>query len=209
MLRQDAARSRRWRRDYDHADGLPLPRPRRQLPDRARGRAQAQGDLLHPRRGLPGGRDEARPDRADRRGHAGRRHRHRRAACTTRCVSQHRGGARRAAASVIAVATEGDDGDRGARADDVICVPRTSTSCCTPVLRRSCRCSCSPTTSRVLPRHRRRPAAQPRQERHGRVASSLRRGPAIVRSGSTGLRPIESPDQLNRVSQLESKRGNR
>ena len=39
-------------------------------PDRARGRAQAQGDLLHPRRGLRRGRDEARPDRA-----------HRRAAC--------------------------------------------------------------------------------------------------------------------------------
>ncbi len=38
-----------------------------ELPDRARGRAQAQGDLLHPRRGLRRRRDEARPDRADRR----------------------------------------------------------------------------------------------------------------------------------------------
>ena len=35
-----------------------------ELPGRARGRAQAQGDQLHPRRGLPGRRDEARPDRA-------------------------------------------------------------------------------------------------------------------------------------------------
>ena len=50
---------------------LPVPRPRRQLPDRARGRAQDEGDLLHPRRGLPGRRDEARPHRAHRREHAG------------------------------------------------------------------------------------------------------------------------------------------
>ena len=41
--------------------------PRHPVPDRARGRAQAQGALLHPRRGLPGRRDEARPHRADRR----------------------------------------------------------------------------------------------------------------------------------------------
>ena len=34
---------------------LPLLRPRHQLPGRAGGRAQAEGDLLHPRRGLPGG----------------------------------------------------------------------------------------------------------------------------------------------------------
>ena len=46
---------------------LPVPGPRHQLPDRAGGRAQAQGDLVHPRRGLPGRRDEARPDRAHRR----------------------------------------------------------------------------------------------------------------------------------------------
>jgi hypothetical protein len=36
-------------------------------PDRAGGRAEAQGDLLHPRRGLRRRRDEARADRADRR----------------------------------------------------------------------------------------------------------------------------------------------
>ena len=36
------------------AQRLPLPRPRHQLPDRARRRAQAEGDLVHPRRGLPG-----------------------------------------------------------------------------------------------------------------------------------------------------------
>ena len=52
---------------------LPLPGPRDQLPARARGRAQAEGALLHPRRGLPGRRDEARAHRADRRRHAGGR----------------------------------------------------------------------------------------------------------------------------------------
>ena len=52
---------------------LPLPGARHQLPDRARRSPEAQGDLLHPRRGLPRGRDEARADRADRRGPAGGR----------------------------------------------------------------------------------------------------------------------------------------
>ena len=36
------------------------------LPDRARGRAEAQGDLLHPRRGVPGQRAQARAAGADR-----------------------------------------------------------------------------------------------------------------------------------------------
>src|SRR6266571_1169853 len=47
-----------------------VPRSWRELPRGARGRTQAQGDLLHPCGGLPGGRDEARTDRADRREHA-------------------------------------------------------------------------------------------------------------------------------------------
>ena len=38
-----------------------LPRPRPALPDRARGRAEAEGDQLHPRRGLSGRRTQARP----------------------------------------------------------------------------------------------------------------------------------------------------
>ena len=51
-----------------------VPRPRHQLPPGAGGRAQAQGDLLHPRRRLCGRRAEARPHRADRRERAGHRH---------------------------------------------------------------------------------------------------------------------------------------
>ena len=44
--------------------GRALSRPRRAFPARARRRAEAEGDLLHPRRRLCRGRDEARPDRA-------------------------------------------------------------------------------------------------------------------------------------------------
>ena len=66
--------SRSWRRTtrskqiaLKYAEGrrLLFPRPRLHVPDRARRRAEAQGNLLHPRRGLPGRRDEARADRAD------------------------------------------------------------------------------------------------------------------------------------------------
>ena len=52
---------------------LPLPRPPHRPAGRARGRAEAEGDLVHPDRGLLGRRDEARADRAARGGHAGRR----------------------------------------------------------------------------------------------------------------------------------------
>ncbi len=71
--------------------GFPVPRPRRELSDCTRRRAQAEGDFLHPRRGLSGRRDEAWPDRAHRRGHAGGRD------CATRPgvredAGQHPGG---------------------------------------------------------------------------------------------------------------------
>ena len=58
-----------------------LHRPRARLPDRARGRAEAQGDHLRPRRGLPGLRAQARAAGAGR-----RRSRRRWRSCpTTRC----------------------------------------------------------------------------------------------------------------------------
>ena len=60
------------RRAVPHPHRLPVPRPRDQLPDRARGRAEAEGDLLHPRRGLSRRRDEARAHRAHRRADARR-----------------------------------------------------------------------------------------------------------------------------------------
>ena len=55
---------------------FPLPGPGGQFPGRARRRAQAQGNLLHPRGGLSSRRDEARANRADRRQHAGGLHLH-------------------------------------------------------------------------------------------------------------------------------------
>ena len=67
---QILARSRRAHRAARALDGRhPLgavPRPPRRLPDRAGGRAQAQGARLHPRRGLRRRRAQARPDRAHR-----------------------------------------------------------------------------------------------------------------------------------------------
>ena len=56
-----------------HALQLPVSRTRGQLPARHGGRAQAQRAELHPRRGLPGGRDETRPHLAHRREPARRR----------------------------------------------------------------------------------------------------------------------------------------
>ena len=70
-----------------------VPRPRPALPDRARRRAQAQGDQLHPRRGLPGRRTEARPAGAgDQRDAGGDRGAERRAA--GKAQEQHAGSAR-------------------------------------------------------------------------------------------------------------------
>ena len=63
---------------------LPLPRPPHRPAGRARGRAQAEGDLVHPDRGVLGRRDEARADRAARGGDAGRRRRDRTSTSTTR-----------------------------------------------------------------------------------------------------------------------------
>ena len=52
---------------------FPIPWPRYPLPDRARRRAQTQGNFLHPRRRLSGRRNETRPERADRRKSSGGR----------------------------------------------------------------------------------------------------------------------------------------
>ena len=110
-------------RRYGHAIGFPVPRPRRAISDRARGRAQAQRDLVHPRRGLRGGRDEARADRADRREPAGGRARAARAALREGDLESRRGA--RAQGKVLAVATRGDN-EIGGHADDVILVPDTA-----------------------------------------------------------------------------------
>ncbi|PRD38434.1 UNVERIFIED_CONTAM: glmS [Trichonephila clavipes] len=61
------AHRRGVRREAPH----PVPRPWRAVPGGDGRGAEAQGDLLHPRRGLPGGRAQARPAGAGRQRHAG------------------------------------------------------------------------------------------------------------------------------------------
>src|SRR6476620_8304891 len=73
---------------------LPLSRPEHRAAGGARGRAQAEGDLLHPDRGLFGRRDEARPHRPARREHPGRRRRDPHGARLRQAGLEHPGGAR-------------------------------------------------------------------------------------------------------------------
>ena len=123
---------------------LPLPRPPRRPARGARGRAEAEGDLLHPDRRLRGRRDEARADRAARPVHAGRVHRHRHADPRQGPVERGRGqGARRA---------RDRRRDRRLRPASTS-RPTRSSACrratgCSSRSSRSCRSSCSRTTSR-------------------------------------------------------------
>ena len=117
----------------------------RLVPGGPRGRAQAQGGQLRPRRGLRGRRAEARarsrcstPSARSSRWRPARR-------STTSSISNVMEGRARDA-RVIAVATEGDPPDRALS-------PTTSAGCPTPTRRsarswRSSRSSCSPTTWR-------------------------------------------------------------
>ena len=56
-----------WAQAFAQQAARAVPRPRPALSDRARRRAEAEGDLVHPRRGVSGGRAEARAARAGRR----------------------------------------------------------------------------------------------------------------------------------------------
>ena len=64
-----------WARALREKAARAVPRPRPALSDRARRRAEAEGNLVHPRRGVSGRRAEARAAGAGRRRHAGRRDR--------------------------------------------------------------------------------------------------------------------------------------
>ena len=55
-----------WAERFAPQAARAVPRPRHALPDRAGRRAQAQGNLLHPRRGVSGRRTQARPAGAGR-----------------------------------------------------------------------------------------------------------------------------------------------
>ena len=71
-------------RDLSKMPRRALSRPRHELSARARRRAEAEGNLLHPRRRLCRRRAQARADRADRREHAGDRDRAATTACSRR-----------------------------------------------------------------------------------------------------------------------------
>ena len=161
---------------------LPLPGPPRRPGRGPGGRAQAQGDLLRAHRRLRGGGDEARPDRAAGRAHAGGG-----AAATDSPVLDkvlsNISEVRARGAHVLAVATEGST-EVAEHAEEVVYVPRTDWLL-QPLLA-------------VIPlqllayyiaqrtRAERGPAAQPREDRHGRVTSMRRARPARDRAARAG-----------------------
>ena len=141
---RSTSRVRAIARSHHAAPLLPLPRPQHRPAGLPRGRAEAEGDLLHPDRRLRRRRDEARPDRAARRG----RRRWSRVATDSPVLEKvlsNVAEVRARGADVISVATEGSDrGRRGVRPDAVRA--RAPTGSCSRSSR-CCRCSCSPTTS--------------------------------------------------------------
>ena len=182
------SRSASWPRlDGRHPLGA-VPRPPRRLPGGAGGRAQAQGARLHPRRGLRGRRAQARPDRAD-------RARASRSSCVVPSPARPRvlhdkvvsniQEIRARGARTIVIAEEGDDAVLP-YADDLIRVPLTPTAARS---RWSTDRAAAGLRLRAGDRQgpRRRPAAQPGQVGHGRVAPAAATGgrSVIVGSAST------------------------
>ena len=125
LHRKNCARS--WRRSIRPCAGLPVPRTRHPLPHRPRRRAQIKRNFLHPRRRISSRRNEARPERADRREPARRRHRNERreSARFDRSLRKDISNLKEVKArsgKVIALATEGDE-DAKDGADHVIYIP--------------------------------------------------------------------------------------
>ncbi len=145
---------------------LPLPRPPHRPARRPRGRAEAEGDLVHPDRRVLGGGDEARADRAARRGHAGGRRRHRPEADLREGRLEHPGdaGARRACDRDRDRRQRGHPAPRGRR--DLH--PAHAGVPAGRARRRAAAAARLP--HRPPARAERRPAAQPRQDRHRRIA---------------------------------------
>ena len=150
VLRSRSAAVRAAGHGILHRARLPLPRPRHPLPHRPRRRAQAQGNLLHPRRGLPRRRNEARPQRPHRRDPARGRARHARRirsrlkAALREDPLQHSGSHR-------ALRPRHRRGHRGRHDASAAWSSTSSTfrprpSCCRRSSR-SCRCNCWPITS--------------------------------------------------------------
>ena len=110
----------------------------------ARGRAEAEGDLVHPDRGVLGGGDEARPDRAPRRADAGRRGRDEHPRLRQDRL-EHPGGPAAAPTSSRSRRTGTRTSSTTPTTSSTSRRRRRSSRSCS----RSCRSSCSRTASRV------------------------------------------------------------
>ena len=161
---------------------LPLPRPPRRPAGVPRGRAQAQGDLLHRDRRLRRGRDEARPDRAAEREDAGRRASPPSRPVLEKVVSNMQE-VRARGAHVIAVASEGDL-SIGEHAEEVAAHPAHGLDA--PADPRGHPAAAAGLPHRAPARAERRSAAQPREDRHGRVAPPRHRPAALYFRGARG-----------------------
>ena len=159
-------RSRRLARELSKArDVLYLGRGT-SYPAGPRRRAEAEGDLLHPRRRLRRGRAEARPDRADRRDHAGHRDRPARRLFEKTVSNMQEVAAR--GGRIILITDE-----KGAEATGL---ERWRRSSCRTRTRRRADRACRPGAAPRLPHGRvhgegRRPAAQSREIGHGGVSA--------------------------------------
>ena len=154
------------------------------LPVRARGRAEAQGDLLHRDRRLRGRRDEARPDRAARRAT-------RRSSCVAtdspvlEKVVSNMQEVRARGAHVIAVATEGN-AEIAAHAEEVLRVPRDRLDA--PAAARGDPAPAARLPDRAPARAQRGPAAQPGEDRHRRVGAAAATTSAPMPGSTASLR---------------------
>ena len=153
---------------------LPLPRPPHRPAGRARRRAEAEGDLVHPYRGVLGGRDEARPDRAARGRNAGRRRRHPHP-CVRQDRLEHPGDA---------CARRACDRDRHRRRRSHPASRRrrhlcAEVACVSPGGTRDPAVAASRVSHRAPAWPERRPAAQPREDRHRRVSAQVSSASAV------------------------------
>ena len=177
---------------------FPVPGPRHSLPHRARRRAEAEGDLLHPRRRLSGRRDEARAQRADRRESArgGARHaRPDRARASSCCYEKTLSNIQEVKARERHRDRGGHRGRRGGRArsaDHVIEFPPAH-ELLLPILEDR-PAAVAGVSHRRAPRLRRGSAAQSGQERHGRVKQA--HAPALdvptARQGAVRIHALKS-----------------
>ncbi len=166
---------------------LPLPRAPHRPSGLPRGRAEAEGDLLHPDGGVLRRRDEARPDRAARRHDAGRLHRNRLGRLRQGRV-EHPGdaGARRG---------RDRDRDRRQRGHPAPRLRRDLHPAHAPVPPGGARRDPAPAPrlpDRAAQGPERRPAAESREDRHRRVArrATARR----AADGGAGREGSSSPD---------------